>query len=377
MTSDYYATLGVSKTASQDEIKKSFRKLAMENHPDRHTGDKQKAEKFKKISEAYQVLGDPKARENYDRYGNAEGPSAGTSGFEGFGGFADSGFGFDIDMEDMFFGNLRKSKKHTSGAGSDLQCSVQITLEEAYHGKPSCNVYYNSMGKCKHCDATGGAGGAKPIKCSKCGGSGKVRYQKGFFTIEQGCGSCSGMGEMLHDTCNKCGGEGRIQKNKQLSVNIPQGIDENTKLRLSGEGDAGFRGGRSGDLYISVKIAKHDFFERRGSDLYCKIPIKMTNAILGCTLDIPHLDGNKYQIKIPEGTQSGYMNRLSNKGMSLMNSSRKGDLITEITVNTPQKLNKRQKELMKQFAEEEGEESYDSKLDSFFQKIKVKNLWKK
>lgn len=367
MSNDYYQTLGVGRNASQQEIKQAYRKLAMKYHPDRNPNNDEVAKKFQAVQEAYDVLKDEKKKSMYDQYGTAE-PEINQGFGGGFGG-ASGGFDFSDIFEDFFGGGFSTSNRpQQTTKGADLQHNLRITLKQAYDGIQETLRFY-SMVKCDKCSGTGGENGEKPSKCQGCQGSGRTRMQKGFLTVETTCNQCSGLGEIIAKPCVKCNGDGRTKKEKKLTITIPAGIENGTKMRLTGEGDAGFRGGQAGDLYVVVAIKEHDFFRRKGSDLYCTIPVKMTVAILGGEINVPHIDGKEYQIHIPEGTQTGSKFRLKNNGMKIIRSSKHGDLYVDVVVETPIKLTKKQKELIKEF-ESDSKNGSNPIVDNFFSRIK-------
>jgi molecular chaperone DnaJ len=353
---DFYELLGVSKSASADELKKAYRKLAMQYHPDKNPGDAAAEAKFKEISEAYDVLKDEQKRAAYDRYGHAAFES-GMGGGRGGGGF--SGFnnhaGFDArDFADMFsdlfgadFGGARRggaSQQRTRG--SDLQYNIAVTLEEAYHGKQE-KIRFKTQVKCDDCEGSGSADGKEMKTCPGCQGSGRMRAQQGFFTIERTCSQCQGMGKIIENPCLSCSGQGRVRKDRTISVNIPAGVEEGTRIRVASEGEMGLRGGPAGDLYIFVSIVPHKFFIREGNDLHCEVPIKMTTAALGGSLEVPVIDGTKAKVTIPEGTQPGQKFRLKGKGMSILQAgTRRGDMYIHVSIEVPVKLDEKQRELL-------------------------------
>ncbi|ACJ00229.1 molecular chaperone DnaJ [Rhodospirillum centenum] len=370
---DYYEVLGVQKGASADDLKKAYRKLAMQYHPDRNQGDKAAEQKFKEISEAYDVLKDDQKRAAYDRFGHAAfengrgGPGAGAAGFDfNFGsGFADI---FD-EMFGEFMGRGRAGQ--TSNRGADLRYNLEITLEDAFKGATT-TVRVPTSVACESCNGTGAEGGSTPIACPTCNGHGKVRAQQGFFTIERTCPACHGVGRVIKDPCRTCGGQGRVRKEKTLSVNIPAGVEDGTRIRLAGEGEAGLRGGPPGDLYIFLAIAPHRFFQRDGANLQCRVPIPMTTAALGGSVEVPTIDGSRAKIAIPAGTQTGHQFRLKGKGMSVLRSPARGDLYIQVVVETPVNLTKKQQELLREF-EKAGQDGLHPESEGFF--AKVKELW--
>ncbi len=340
---DFYEVLGVQKNADGGEIKRAYRKLAMQYHPDRNAGDSSAEQKFKEINEAYDVLKDEQKRSAYDQFGHAafDGTAGqGASGFDG-GGFADI-------FEEMFgdFGGRRGRKG--PAPGNDLRYNLEITLEDAHKGKET-RVRVPTAVKCESCNGVGAASGSKPITCATCNGNGKVRASQGFFTVERTCPTCQGQGQTISDPCKKCNGAGAVRKEKTLSVNIPPGVEDGMRIRLTGEGEAGMRGAPAGDLYIHVDIARHALFQREGGNTYCTVPIPMTTAALGGNVEVPSIDGGRAKVAIPVGTQSGHRLRLRGKGMSILNDKRRGDMYIELQVETPVNLNRDQKEKLKAF----------------------------
>jgi molecular chaperone DnaJ len=366
---DYYKTLGVAKDADAATIKKSFRKLAMQYHPDRNKGDKGSEKKFKEINEAYEILKDDQKRAAYDRYG--------TANFQNTGGFHGQAGGFD-DISDVFgdiFGDFMGGGRRSSRPeaqqnlrGSDLKYNTSITLEEAYKGLKR-KIKFTTLSACGDCNSKGSKSDKGNKPCSACRGSGKQRMQQGFFMIEKTCQTCAGMGTVISDPCNKCHGQGRVQKEKNLVVDIPAGVDDGARIRLSGEGEAGIRGAQSGDLYIGVGVKEHEFYQRERSNLYCEIPIKMVTAILGGEVEIPTLDGKIAKISIPAETQPGSKLRLKGKGMTAIRSVRHGDLYININVELPKKVSARQKELLQEF-DKLNQTGANPETDSFFAKVK-------
>lgn len=340
----YYEILGVAKTSSETELKSAFRKAAMDCHPDRNPGNAEAEVQFKELNEAYQTLSDPQKRAAYDRYGHAA--------FEQAGGFG-AGAGFATSMADIFddlFGDVMGRRGGRNGAmrGSDLRYNLEISLEEAFHGKTASLTLPASV-TCEACGGTGAKPGAKPRPCPTCGGQGRVRAQQGFFAIERTCPHCHGRGEIIDDPCHPCNGSGRVTRERNLSVNIPAGVEDGTRIRLGGEGEAGTRGGPAGDLYIFVSTKPHPFFQRDGADLFCRVPISMVQAALGGEVSVHALDGSEAKVKIPEGTQSGKQFKLKGKGMPVLRSREVGDLYIQANVETPQNLTKRQRELLAEF----------------------------
>jgi molecular chaperone DnaJ len=369
---DYYKTLGVDRAASSDEIKKAFRKLALKHHPDKNQGNKESEKKFKELNEAYEILKDDQKRAAYDRYGSSGAQNMGAGGFQsqagGFEDFADI-FG-DIfgDFMGKRSGPNAQQKRAKESRGSDLKYNTEITFEEAYTGVKR-NIKFRAQSHCNMCDGEGTKSKNGTTNCATCRGSGKVRYQQGFFMIEKTCTTCSGSGVTIKDPCSKCKGQGRCEEEKNLSVQIPQGIDTGTKIKVSKEGEAGVRGGAAGDLYIYVSIKPHDFYERDHEHLHCSVPIKMTTAILGGSVEIPTIDGNIAKINITAGTQSGAKLRLQGKGMPIMQTSRYGDLYVHINVELPVKITAKQKELLEEF-NTINQSGANPKTESFFSKVK-------
>ena len=375
---DYYEVLGVQRGASDAELKGSFRKLAMECHPDRHPGDKSAEARFKELNEAYEALKDPQKRAAYDQFGHAA--------FEGGGGRGGpGGFGPDFasSMSDIFddlFGEFMGGRRGPGGPrrgsgkerGADLRYNMDISLAEAFSGK-TAQIRVPTSVACETCAGTGAKTGTKPVSCPTCGGIGKVRASQGFFTIERTCPGCQGRGEIIDDPCPKCSGAGRITKERTLSINIPAGVEDGTKIRLAGEGEAGLRGGPAGDLYIFLSVKPHEFFQRDGADIFCRVPIAMTTAALGGQIDVPALDGSTTRVKIPEGSESGKQFRLKGKGMPILRQKTIGDMYIQVEVETPKNLNKRQRELLEEFEKTSHKETspeshgFLSRLKEFFE----------
>ena len=376
---DYYKTLGVNKDASADEIKKSYRKLAMKYHPDQNKDNPEAEAKFKELNEAYDVLKDEQKRAAYDRFGAAafDGSMGGGAGGFGAGGGGFNAGAFSDIFEDMFgdfMGGRGGRGSHTRG--SDVQYTMEVTLEEAFKGKEA-TIKIPLNEECDSCNGSGAESGTSVEQCGTCGGVGRVRAQQGFFTIERTCPTCGGEGEAIKNPCKKCGGDGRIKKTKNLKVSIPAGIEHGRRIRLSGEGEAGIRGGQKGDLYVLIAVKPHKLFKRDGANLYCKVPITVTKAALGGEVKVPTIEGNSAKVKIPEGTQTGQQFRLREKGMSILRSDKRGDMFIEIFVEIPVNLDKKQKDLMSQLDTSIGSEKAGNKhspeSSGFF--TKMKEFW--
>jgi molecular chaperone DnaJ len=360
---DYYEILGVERGAGDSDLKSAYRKLAMKFHPDRNPGDIEAERRFRELNEAYEVLKDGDKRAAYDRFGHAA--------FEGGG----PGFGADFatsfaDIFDDFFGMAGGRRSRGSGRerGADLRYNMELTLEEAFHGK-SAQIRIPTSVVCETCLGTGAKAGTKPKVCPSCGGLGKIRHAQGFFTLERTCVSCQGRGQVIEAPCSSCGGLGRSTKERALSVNIPQGVEDGTRIRLSGEGEAGVRGGPPGDLYIFLSIETHPFFQRDSADLHFRATISMTTASLGGEFEVPTIDGGKTRVKVPEGTQSGRRFRLQAKGMPVLRSKQVGDMYVQVTVETPQNLTKRQRELLTEFQKLSSNEN-NPESAGFFGRVK-------
>jgi len=366
MTADCYELLGVSKGASGEDIKRAYRKLAMQYHPDKNPGDAVAEQKFKDISHAYDILKDEQKRAAYDRFGHAAFENGG-GGRPGEGGF---GANFS-DIFDQMFGDITGRRgEAANNRGGDLRYNLEISLEEAFKGHKVA-IRVPGWSSCDTCSGNGSSNGAPPVTCANCGGAGRVRAQQGFFTIERTCGACGGAGRVIKDPCRNCSGSGRIRKEKTLEVAIPPGVDDGTRIRLANEGEMGLRGAPSGDLYVFLSVRSHAFFQRDGADLQCRVPIPMPTAALGGQIEVPTIDGARSQVTIPAGTQSGQQFRLRGKGMSILRSPGRGDLYIEVVVETPVKLNKRQKELLQEF-EKAGSDGTGTHPESegFFAKVK-------
>ena len=374
---DYYDTLGVQRNADEKELKGAFRKLAKQYHPDARPGDKTTEHKFKEINEAYDVLKDPQRRAAYDRFGHA----AFEAGMGG-GGARAQGFGpeFTSSMSDIFedlFGDFMSGGRGRGrgGArgggqarGSDLRYNMEISLTEAFSGK-AAQIRVPTSVTCEACKGSGGKAGTSPKTCPTCGGLGAVRTSQGFFTVERTCPSCQGRGQVISDPCSACGGAGRTTRERTLSINIPAGVEDGTRIRLAGEGEAGLRGGAAGDLYIFLSVRPHEFFQRDGADLFCKVPISMTAASLGGEIEVPTIDGKKARVAIPEGTQAGKQFRLKGKGMPVLRSHQSGDMYIQVTVETPVNLTRRQRDILREFEKEARNNSPES--EGFFAKARA------
>jgi molecular chaperone DnaJ len=379
---DYYELLGIDRNADAKQIKSAYRKLAMKFHPDQNQGDEEAEKKFKEVSEAYEILKDEQKRAAYDRYGHdAFQQGMGGGGGAGMGGFDFSGSSFSDIFEDLFgggggFGGAQARGGGAAGGaarGADLRHNLSISLEDAFKGKQT-QVKVTTSATCDTCDGTGAEKGTKPETCDVCNGRGKVRAQQGFFTIERTCHRCQGLGQIIKNPCGTCAGSGRVRKQKSLKVTIPAGVEEGTRIRLSGEGEAGMRGGPAGDLYIFLQVKPHSIFQREGSDLHCRVPVPMTTAALGGSIQVPTIEGGKVKVTIPAGTQSGRQFRLKDKGMSVMRSSGlRGDMYVHAAVETPVNLSKKQKDLLKQFAGEKGSKDNSPESENFF--TRVKDFW--
>ena len=366
---DYYEVLGVVRTCDEKELKTAFRKKAMQFHPDRNPGDAEAEKKFKEVGEAYEVLKDPQKRAAYDRFGHAAFENGG-GGFSGFGGGGGGAGAFSDIFEDIF-GEMMGGRSRRSGGrerGADLRYNMEITLEEAWSGK-TAEISVPTAVSCEACSGTGAKPGSSPKPCATCSGSGRIRASQGFFSIERTCPTCQGRGEVISDPCESCHGQGRITRERSLSVNIPTGIEDGVRIRLAGEGEAGMRGGPAGDLYIFLSIKPHEFFQRDGADLFCRVPVSMTTAALGGQFEVTTLDGSKTRVKVPEGTQTGKQFRLKSKGMPVMRTSNFGDLYIQVAVETPQNLTKRQRELLGEF-EKLSSEHNNPESTGFFARMK-------
>ena len=372
---DYYEVLGVNKSSNKEEIKKAYRKLALKFHPDKNKGDKAAEEKFKEASEAYHVLSDEKRKANYDQFGHAAFQTGGQGGFGNF----DFSSSFSDIFEDVFgdfgdfgFGGARSGRSRTINRGSDLRYDISIELNDAFSGTEK-KISYTTYKKCKTCSGSGAKPGSKPTSCSYCNGQGKVRSSQGFFTIQQTCPECSGEGEKISNPCSSCTGIGKTQSNESVSVKIPKGVDDGTRIRLAGKGEAGTKGGSNGDLYLFISVEPHNIFKRSEENLYYELPISIADAALGATVEVPSIDGGKTKIKIPSGTQSGKQLRLKGKGMPILRRNITGDLYIRIVTEVPTSLTKKQKELLVEFKTLEDTKS-NPLIKNFFEK--AKRFWR-
>jgi molecular chaperone DnaJ len=375
---DYYEVLGVAKGASADELKKAYRAKAKELHPDRNADNPNAEAQFKEVNEAYDVLKDENKKAAYDRYGHAAfeggGPRGGGGGFQGNGDFSSA---FSDVFEDLFGdfmgrgGAGGQQNRRRAARGQDLRYNLRVTLEEAYKGVQKTITVPTSVA-CDTCHGTGAEGGAEPVVCPTCSGMGKVRAQQGFFTVERTCPTCQGAGQTIKNPCKTCHGAGRQERERSLSVNIPAGVETGTRIRLAGEGEAGMRGGPSGDLYIFIETREHQLFQRDGVNLYCRVPVSLITAALGGEVEVPTIDGGRARVKVPAGTQTGQQMRLRSKGMPALRGGGVGDMHIELAVETPVNLSSRQKELLREFEKLEAEEN-NPEGSSFF--AKVKGFW--
>lgn len=369
---DYYDVLGAAKGASADELKKAYRTKAKELHPDRNSDNPNAEAQFKEANEAYEVLKDANKKAAYDRYGHAAfegGMGGGQRGAAG--GQGDFSSAFSDVFEDLFGdfmgGSGQRGGRQRATRGADLRYNLRVSLNEAFSGVQKTISVPTSV-SCSKCEGTGAEGGAEPQTCPTCEGMGKVRAQQGFFTVERTCPTCSGMGQIIKNPCRTCGGAGREEKERSLSVNIPAGVETGTRIRLSGEGEAGMRGGPSGDLYIFIQVNEHDLFQRDGIDLHCHVPVSMTTAAIGGDVEVPTIDGGRSKVKVPAGSQSGRQMRLRGKGMPALRGGGSGDMFIELAVETPVNLTSKQKELLREF--EALSEENNPQLSKFFSKVK-------
>jgi molecular chaperone DnaJ len=372
---DYYDVLGVVRGASAEELKKAYRQKAKELHPDRNSDNPNAESQFKEVNEAYDVLKDGDKKAAYDRYGHAafEGGSRGGGGAAGYGGNADFASAFSDVFEDLFGdfmggrGGGGAGGRSRAQRGSDLRYNLRVSLEEAYSGVQKTINVPTSIA-CDTCRGTGAEGGAEPVTCPTCSGMGKVRAQQGFFTVERTCPTCNGMGQIVKNPCRSCGGAGRTEKERALSVNIPAGVETGTRIRLASEGEAGLRGGPSGDLYIFIEVKEHPIFQRDSVNLFCRVPISIATAALGGEVEVPTIDGGKARVKVPAGAQTGKQLRLRAKGMPALRGGGSGDMVLELAVETPVNLTSRQRELLEEF--ERLSEENNPEGSTFFKKVK-------
>lgn len=366
MAKDYYNTLEVDKNASDTEIKKAYRKLALKYHPDRNPGDKTAEDKFKEINEAYACLSDQQKRANYDQFGTAEGAGAGFGGFGG-GGFGDFSGGFEDIFEGVFgniFGDFSGRRRTRAAKGHDLRYDMEINLKEAVFGTEK-KIKIPKWENCPTCGGTGSKPGKAPVICQTCGGTGQTKLQQGFFTIARTCGNCGGEGKIITDPCTKCKGQGKTRRERTVTLKIPAGVDTGIRLKVTGEGEAGSHGGPPGDLYVVLNVKPHPFFKRKDNDLICEVPVSFVQASLGAEVQVPTMEGDEI-IRIPAGTPSGKVFHLRGKGVPKLGGYGKGDLYVNIFIDVPKKLTARQKELLKEFAEISG----DDISKGFMDKIK-------
>ena len=369
---DYYEVLGVGRDVDEKALKSAYRKMAKQYHPDTNSGDEEAEAKFKEVSEAYEALKDPQRRAAYDQFGHAAFEQGGMGG-HGFG--AD----FSSSMSDIFedlFGEFMGGRGRRSGGGgrergSDLRYNMEIDLKDAYDGK-AAQIRIPTSVTCETCSGDGAKPGTTPSACNTCGGLGKVRATQAFFTVERTCPACHGRGQVISDPCDDCSGAGRVTKERTLSVNIPPGVEDGTRIRLGGEGEAGLRGGPAGDLYIFLTVNPHEFFQRDGGDLFCRVPVSMVTAALGGQIEVPNLDGTRARVEVPEGTQTERQFRLRGKGMPVLRSKQHGDLYIQVSVETPVKLSRKQKQLLRDF-EEASNEKNNPESAGFF--ARVKEFW--
>ncbi len=366
---DFYDVLGVSRGASAEELKKAYRAKAKELHPDRNTSDPSAEAQFKEVNEAYDILKDDNKKAAYDRYGHAafEGGAAGGGRGQPQGDFASAFSDVFEDLFGDFMGGRGGAGRARAQRGSDLRYNLRVSLEEAFKGAQKTINVPTSV-SCEVCKGTGAEGGAEPATCPTCSGVGKVRAQQGFFTVERTCPTCSGAGQIVKNPCRTCGGAGRTEKERALSVNIPAGVETGTRIRLASEGEAGMRGGPTGDLYIFIEVKEHALFQRDGVHLFCRVPVSMTTAALGGEVEVPSIDGGKARVKVPPGSQTGKQMRLRAKGMPALRGGGQGDMLIELAVETPVNLTARQRDLLREF--EKLSEENNPEGTTFFSKVK-------
>lgn len=366
---DYYEVLGCARTASEGELKSAFRKLAMKYHPDRNRDDTEAEHKFKEVNEAYEALRDPQKRAAYDQFGHAAFDGAGGQGFGQD--FASSMSSIFDDLFGDFMGGGRGRGRGGRQRGADLRYNMDITLEDSFSGK-AAEIHIPTSVSCETCSGSGAKPGTTPVTCGTCGGAGRIRASQGFFAIERTCASCQGRGEVIEDPCTECNGAGRVTKERHLSITIPAGVEDGTRIRLAGEGETGLHAGPPGDLYIFLSVKPHEIFQRDGADLFCRVPISFTTAALGGEIEVPTLDGGRSKVKVPAGTQTGKQFRLRSKGMPVLRSQQFGDLYIQATVETPVNLNRRQRELLEEFEAVSSEKTHPESHGFF---AKVKEFW--
>ena len=368
---DYYEILGVGRGAGDEELKQAYRNLAKRHHPDRNPGDSSAEHKFKEVSEAYEVLKDREKRATYDRFGHAA--FEGGPGPRGPGGFDFSFASGFADIFDEMFGEFTGGRRGSQATrGADLRYDMEVTLSEAFHGK-AAEIRVPTSVLCDGCKGTGSDAGSQPVTCSGCQGRGRVRAQQGFFTIERTCSSCQGAGRTIEYPCRSCDGMGRVHRERTLKVDIPAGIENETRIRLASEGEAGLRGAPAGDLYIFLSIALHRFFRRDGANIFCQVPIPMTTAVLGGTIEVPSIDGGRERVSVTPGTQTGQQFRLKGKGMSVLRSRSRGDMYIQIGVETPVNLTNRQQDLLREFEDAGKGKKTSPESEGFF--TRVKEFW--
>lgn len=367
---DYYEILGVGKDAGKDEVKKAYRKLALQYHPDRNPGDKDAEDKFKEATEAYEVLSDPEKRANYDRFGHAGVNGAGFGNFQGgaaFRDFQDIFGGFGDFFDEIFGGGGGRRSRNSARRGDSLQYNLEIALDEAYHGAEK-TIKVPRQETCGTCNGSGCATGYSPETCPQCKGTGQIHMSQGFFSISRPCNRCGGAGQVIKHPCVQCHGNGRVMKERNVTVKVPAGSMSGLKLRIAGEGEPGYNGGPAGDLYVVMIVQDHEFFDRDGDDLVCEVPISFTQASLGAEIKVPTMDG-QVNMKIPAGTQTGKIFRLSGKGMPSLRNYGHGDQLVKVVIETPTRLTQRQRELLEEFAQISGEDTHP-RTNSFFDKVK-------
>jgi molecular chaperone DnaJ len=362
----FYEVLSIERTATDGDIKSAFRKQAMQCHPDRNPGDNGAEHRFKEINEAYEILKDPDKRAAYDRFGHAAFEHGGVGAAHGFG--ADFATTFSDIFDDLFGMGGRRGRGSGRERGADLRYNMEIALLEAFAGK-TAQIRIPTSVTCEACSGSGAKPGTKPKACSLCGGQGKVRHAQGFFTLERTCPNCHGRGQVIESPCEPCAGSGRVVRERTLSVNIPSGVEDGTRIRLAGEGEAGVRGGPAGDLYIFLSIGAHPFFQREGADLHCRVPVSLVTATLGGEFEVPTIDGGKTKVKVLEGMQTGRRFRLQGKGMPVLRARQSGDMYVQVVVETPQNLTKKQRELLAEFDRLSSTDT-QPEASGFFGKVK-------